>query len=309
MGAPRCLAARPSNPGAEDTFADLAGRRGKLHWVVEKEEELAHVKTSRRALDILETTFTHIQNLPPNTSRPRLSEAPVTHSEPSPEHQPTKDLPPNTSRQRLAEAPVTHSEPSPEHQPTKNLPPNTNRPRLAEAPVTHSEPSPEHQPTKNLPPNTSRPRLAEAPVTQSEPPEHQPTKNLPPNTSRPRLAEAPVTQSEPPEHQPTKASYAPTFSRTPPYHQPTMAQPPASTPKCFKHFETFGWRRIHQSIFPPPQFSLRDLQMSPFSIGFRKHISRLFRKPPDACSTRSTPPHPSHGRVVHADTISVSVSV
>ncbi|KAI8495813.1 Neuronal acetylcholine receptor subunit beta-4 [Branchiostoma belcheri] len=143
--------------------------------------------------------LSHIQNLPPNTSRPRLAEAPVTHSEPSPEHQPTKNLPPNTSRPRLAEAPVTHSEPSPEHQPTKNLPPNTSRPRLAEAAVTHIQ---------NLPPNTSRPRLAEAPVTHSEPsPEHQPTKNLPPNTSRPRLAEAPVTHSEPsPEHQPTKGS-------------------------------------------------------------------------------------------------------
>ncbi|KAI8495796.1 hypothetical protein Bbelb_262120 [Branchiostoma belcheri] len=93
--------------------------------------------------------LSHIQNLPPNTSRPRLAEAPVTHSEPSPEHQPTKNLPPNTSRPRLAEAPVTHSEPSPEHQPTKNLPPNTSRPRLAEAPATHSEPSPEHQPTKS----------------------------------------------------------------------------------------------------------------------------------------------------------------
>ncbi|KAI8482392.1 hypothetical protein Bbelb_398770 [Branchiostoma belcheri] len=34
--------------------------------------------------------LSHIQNLPPNTSRPRLAEAPVTHSEPSPEHQPTK---------------------------------------------------------------------------------------------------------------------------------------------------------------------------------------------------------------------------
>ncbi|KAI8506326.1 hypothetical protein Bbelb_157530 [Branchiostoma belcheri] len=148
----------------------------------------------------------------PNTSRPRLAEAPVTHSEPSPEHQPTKNLPPNTSRPRLAEAPVTHSEPSP----------NTSRPRLAEAPVTHSEPSPEHQPTKNLPPNTSRPRLAEASVTHSEPsPEHQPTKNLPSNTSRPRLAEAPVTHSEPsPEHQPTKVGRSPchtfrTFPRTP----------------------------------------------------------------------------------------------
>ncbi|KAI8507902.1 hypothetical protein Bbelb_141420 [Branchiostoma belcheri] len=92
--------------------------------------------------------LSHIQNLPPNTSRPRLTEAPVTHSEPSPEHQPTKNLPPNTSRPRLAEAHVTHSEPSPEHQPTKNLLTNTSRPRLAEAPVTHSEPSPEHQPTK-----------------------------------------------------------------------------------------------------------------------------------------------------------------
>ncbi|KAI8507945.1 hypothetical protein Bbelb_141850 [Branchiostoma belcheri] len=92
--------------------------------------------------------LSHIQKLPPNTSRSRLAEAPVTHSEPSPKHQPTKNLPPNTSRPRLAEAPVTHSEPSPEHQPTKNLPPNTSRPRLAEAPVTHSEPSPEHHPTK-----------------------------------------------------------------------------------------------------------------------------------------------------------------
>ncbi|KAI8506327.1 Nitrogen permease regulator 2 [Branchiostoma belcheri] len=63
--------------------------------------------------------LSHIQNLPPNTSRPRLAEAPVTHSEPSPEHQPTKNLPPNIGRPRLAEAPVTHSEPSPEHQPTK----------------------------------------------------------------------------------------------------------------------------------------------------------------------------------------------
>ncbi|KAI8489240.1 hypothetical protein Bbelb_329790 [Branchiostoma belcheri] len=34
--------------------------------------------------------LSHIQNLPPNTSRPRLAEAPVTLSEPSPEHQPTK---------------------------------------------------------------------------------------------------------------------------------------------------------------------------------------------------------------------------
>ncbi|KAI8506247.1 hypothetical protein Bbelb_156740 [Branchiostoma belcheri] len=201
--------------------------------------------------------LSHIQNLPPNTSRPRLSEAPVTHSEPSPEHQPTKNLPPNTSRSRLAEArhtfrtfprtpadqgwlkPVTHSEPSPEHQPTKNLPPNTSRPRLSEAPVTHSEPSPEHQPTKNLPPNTSRPRLSEAPVTHSVPsPEHQPTKYLPPNTSRPRLSEAPVTHSElSPEHQPTKnlppntsrprlAEAPVTHSEPSPEHQPTKNLPP-----------------------------------------------------------------------------------
>ncbi|KAI8521852.1 hypothetical protein Bbelb_016060 [Branchiostoma belcheri] len=66
-----------------------------------------------------------LTNLPTSTSRPRLAEAPVTHSEPSPEHQLTKNLPPSTSR------------------------PNTSRPRLAEAPVTHSEPSP----------STSRPGL------------------------------------------------------------------------------------------------------------------------------------------------------
>ncbi|KAI8507873.1 Nitrogen permease regulator 2 [Branchiostoma belcheri] len=90
--------------------------------------------------------LSHIQNLSPNTSRPRLAEAPVTHSEPSPEHQ--------VSRPRLAEASATPSEPSPEHQPTKNLPPNTSRPRLAEAPVTHSE----------LPPNTSRPRTFKPPT-------------------------------------------------------------------------------------------------------------------------------------------------
>ncbi|KAI8506186.1 hypothetical protein Bbelb_156130 [Branchiostoma belcheri] len=77
-------------------------------------------------------SLSHIQYLPPNTSRPRLAEAPVTHSEPSPEHQPTKNLPSNTNRPRLAEAPVTHSEPSPEHQPTKvsntfDLLPNSNQ--------------------------------------------------------------------------------------------------------------------------------------------------------------------------------------
>ncbi|KAI8507865.1 hypothetical protein Bbelb_141050 [Branchiostoma belcheri] len=124
-------------------------------------------------------------NLPPNTSRPRLAEAPVTHSEPSPEHQPTKNLPPNTSRPRLAEAPVTHSEPSPEHQPTKNLPTNTSRPRLAEAPVTHSEPSPEHQPTK---PTMAEP-LFHIQVwrsrTAADLAEQQPT--LPPTYSQPWL--------------------------------------------------------------------------------------------------------------------------
>ncbi|KAI8521948.1 hypothetical protein Bbelb_017020 [Branchiostoma belcheri] len=69
--------------------------------------------------------LSHIQNLPPNTSQPRLAEASVTHSEPSPELQPTKNanLPPNSSRPRLAEAPC-HT--------FRTFPPNTIRPRLAE---------------------------------------------------------------------------------------------------------------------------------------------------------------------------------
>ncbi|KAI8488385.1 hypothetical protein Bbelb_339810 [Branchiostoma belcheri] len=110
--------------------------------------------------------LSHIQNLPPNTSRPRLAEAPVTHSEPSPEHQPTKNLPPNTSRPRLAEAPVTHSEPPPEHQPTKNLP-RTPADQGWLKPLSHIHNLPRTPADQgwlkplshihNLPPNTSRP--------------------------------------------------------------------------------------------------------------------------------------------------------
>ncbi|KAI8492478.1 hypothetical protein Bbelb_299310 [Branchiostoma belcheri] len=113
------------------------------------------------------------RTFPPNTSRPRLLK-PLSHIQNLPsEHQPTK----------VAEAPVTHSESSPEHQPTKN----TSRPRLAESPChtfrtfprTPADQGwlkpPSH--IQNFPPNTSRPRLAEAPVTHSEPSsDHQPTK-------------------------------------------------------------------------------------------------------------------------------------
>ncbi|KAI8497071.1 hypothetical protein Bbelb_250200 [Branchiostoma belcheri] len=62
---------------------------------------------------------TYSENLPPNTSRPRLAEAPVTHSEPSPEHQPTKVGLSPCHTFRTFPRPPADQEPSPDHQPTK----------------------------------------------------------------------------------------------------------------------------------------------------------------------------------------------